>query len=168
MYIYIHTEKQERIYTEEDIYIYAHRRRSGRGTIDQAISSIVLVGNERLRTAMAKVVMVLGLLVAVMSAMAMRTEGAISCPQMVKDTLSCIPFMLFKELDPDCCPGIKKVFSLVKSTADWQAACGCLTAGPKDYTTDRAATLPRICGARKEDCPKCMSVKAPEYVLLIV
>lgn len=109
---------------------------------------------------MAKVVMVVGLVAALMTAMAMITEGK-SCEEknripVLAPMIPCKPFLLEYYLTPECCAGTKRVYSNV----DRQAICDCLTAEdgsglPLDlvHTRSRAASVARVCKVADTDCP---------------
>lgn len=100
--------------------------------------------------AMAKVLMVVGLLAATSM---ITTEGAeVPCKEVtpLKVAISCAPYSVFGDLTPDCCQEVKAAFS----KNDWLVVCKCLTTGEGfAHSSKVEARLPRLCGVRTTDCP---------------
>ena len=76
---------------------------------------------------------------------------ALSCSDMYSSLYPCLSYFQGGGSDPsaNCCSGIKSVWAKAQSTADRQAACGCLktaAAGVSGPNIEKAAALPAKCG----------------------
>nr|ABK21564.1 unknown [Picea sitchensis]ABK21661.1 unknown [Picea sitchensis]ABK22333.1 unknown [Picea sitchensis]ABK24973.1 unknown [Picea sitchensis] len=99
---------------------------------------------------MVKAVFLVGLVVAVMTAWGVvRTEGAISCNQVVSALTPCAGYLIGNAATPAaaCCPAIKGLDSQIKATPDRQAVCNCLKnqATSVGVKLGKAANLPGLC-----------------------
>ncbi|XP_058075335.1 non-specific lipid-transfer protein 1-like [Magnolia sinica] len=92
-------------------------------------------------------------------------EAAITCGQVVGALSPCISYLRTGgALPPACCKGIQTLNNSAKTTADRQAACGCIksaSAGISGLNYGLAAGLPGKCGvsipykiAPSTDCTK--------------
>ncbi|XP_026457123.1 non-specific lipid-transfer protein-like [Papaver somniferum] len=76
-------------------------------------------------------------------------EGALTCGQVASKMTPCLGFLLGNPMSPGCCPGVKGLLAMAKSTPDRQAACNCLKGAAKSMSginMAKAAALPKQCG----------------------
>lgn len=97
-----------------------------------------------------KIVMVVVLVAAVMSAMEVGTSGAIDCATVLQARAPCSSYLIFTELKPACCPNIQSIFK----QGSFNEVCACLGQSlPAKFVGYRAASLPRVCNVSAINCP---------------
>ncbi|KAI3952808.1 hypothetical protein MKX01_006851 [Papaver californicum] len=75
-------------------------------------------------------------------------EGTLSCSDVTVKMAPCLGYLLGGVASPNCCPNVRALLSMAKSTPDRQAACGCLKNSAKSMPNirmDKAAGLPGLC-----------------------
>ncbi|KAL4189952.1 hypothetical protein AMTRI_Chr08g168040 [Amborella trichopoda] len=89
-------------------------------------------------------------LVAVLVAMVLVADGAVSCNSVFSYLGPCVPYLRVGGKVPTaCCGGIKSVNGMAKTTPDRQAVCGCLkqaVTGIRGINYSLAQGLPKACG----------------------
>ncbi|PIN21382.1 hypothetical protein CDL12_05927 [Handroanthus impetiginosus] len=86
--------------------------------------------------------------VALVAAVAPRSEAAIGCGTVVSYLQPCLPYVTNKGPLGNCCSGIKGLNAASKTTQDRQSVCNCLKSLAGSYKIDlgKAAALPGQCG----------------------
>nr|BAM28756.1 lipid transfer protein homolog [Gentiana triflora] len=75
-------------------------------------------------------------------------EG-LTCGAVTSAVGPCLGFIKGAPIAPGCCPGVKSLVGLAKTTADRRAACNCLKSianAVKPFNLKNAQNLPHICG----------------------
>ncbi|KAI3925077.1 hypothetical protein MKW98_009727 [Papaver atlanticum] len=75
-------------------------------------------------------------------------EGAIPCSMVFGKLSPCLGYLAGGPLNPLCCPGLRGLVSMGKTTHDRQTVCNCLKISAKgsNIKPGKAASLLRKCG----------------------
>ncbi|XP_021903773.1 non-specific lipid-transfer protein 3-like [Carica papaya] len=88
----------------------------------------------------------------VIAMMAVQSESAVTCPQVVSKLRPCVVYVANQgPLQAECCTGIRALYSLAQTTPDRRNVCNCIKNAISGFSfsstnLNLAAGLPAKCG----------------------